>query len=350
MPEGAFEVLVRQQIARLLDPSIDCAYEIYEELRKIIISIQIPELQRFYRLHTKIIDEMEMVLDKCLTPTTEMIANIIEIENEFINKNHPDFVGSSDSLLNLFQTQEEFKQNKQPTYTLSHMPEKPSKQKGNVLLDTSNQQEMEVIEEDDLDKGSMFGSIAGFLGKTSKKQPEIEESKIYASDIDSEQMVKKAQTRNIKEEKLMIERNITKKTLREQTDLALMNKRFDVVKDRLPPIILPPIEPLMRAGDNQSARIIMETRVIQNLIQSYFDLTKTNIADLIPKTIMAFLVHQSRSIAQSELIEKIYKNGNLEQLIVEDPMIAAQRESLTKTIKALKHAQTLLSEVTTFKY
>lgn len=104
VPEGAFEVLVRQQIARLLDPSIDCAYEIYEELRKIIISIQIPELQRFYRLHTKIIDEMEMVLDKCLTPTTEMIANIIEIENEFINKNHPDFVGSSDSLLNLFQT------------------------------------------------------------------------------------------------------------------------------------------------------------------------------------------------------------------------------------------------------
>lgn len=54
---------------------------------------------------------MENVLDTCLTPTTEMIANIIEIENGFINKNHPDFVGSADSLLNLFQTDKEYSSN-----------------------------------------------------------------------------------------------------------------------------------------------------------------------------------------------------------------------------------------------
>lgn len=46
---------------------------------------------------------MENVLDKCLTPTTEMIMNLMEIENANINTKHPDFVGSSDSLLNLFQ-------------------------------------------------------------------------------------------------------------------------------------------------------------------------------------------------------------------------------------------------------
>lgn len=48
---------------------------------------------------------MEGVLDKCLTPTTEMIANLIEIENAHINTNHPDFVGSADSMLNLFSTE-----------------------------------------------------------------------------------------------------------------------------------------------------------------------------------------------------------------------------------------------------
>jgi len=46
---------------------------------------------------------MENVLDKCLTPTTDMIMNLLEIENATINTNHPDFVGSADSLLNLFQ-------------------------------------------------------------------------------------------------------------------------------------------------------------------------------------------------------------------------------------------------------
>ena len=46
---------------------------------------------------------MEIVLDKCLTPTTDMIMNLFEIENATLNTNHPDFVGSADSLLNLFQ-------------------------------------------------------------------------------------------------------------------------------------------------------------------------------------------------------------------------------------------------------
>ena len=66
-----------------------------------------PELQRYYRLNSKICDVMEGVLDKCLTPTTEMIANLIEIENAHINTNHPDFVGYADSLLNLFQPEQE---------------------------------------------------------------------------------------------------------------------------------------------------------------------------------------------------------------------------------------------------
>ena len=50
---------------------------------------------------------MECVLDSCLTPTTEMLMNLIEIENAHINTNHPDFVGSADTLLNLFSSNEE---------------------------------------------------------------------------------------------------------------------------------------------------------------------------------------------------------------------------------------------------
>lgn len=95
-------MLVRQQIARLLEPSLDCAYQVYEELRRIVIEIDLPELVHFYKLNSKICDVMENVLDKCLTPTTEMIMNLMEIENAVINTNHPDFVGSADSLLNLF--------------------------------------------------------------------------------------------------------------------------------------------------------------------------------------------------------------------------------------------------------
>jgi len=41
----------------------------------------------------------------------------------------------------------------------------------------------------------------------------------------------------------------------------------------------------------------METIIIQNLIQSYYSIVKKNVADLVPKTIMAFLVNESKNIA-----------------------------------------------------
>ena len=61
-------------------------------------------------------------------------------------------------------------------------------------------------------------------------------------------------------------------------------------RSNLPPVILPSIPQKMRAS-NENSRMVMETLMIQNLIQSYFAIVKKNIADLVPKTIMAFLVN-----------------------------------------------------------
>jgi dynamin 1-like protein len=69
-------------------------------------------------------------------------------------------------------------------------------------------------------------------------------------------------------------------------------------KSNLPGIMLPNVPVIMRASDKQeSARVIMETRIIQNLIHSYFNIVKTNISDMVPKSVMAFLVNESRRIA-----------------------------------------------------
>ena len=93
---------MRQQIARLLEPSLECAHKVYKELRDIVSRIDLNDINRFQRLKYKISDVMEQVLDKCLNPTTDMIIQLIEIENSHINTNHPDFVGSADTLLNMF--------------------------------------------------------------------------------------------------------------------------------------------------------------------------------------------------------------------------------------------------------
>lgn len=79
---------------------------VYEELRRIVLQVHLPELSRYYKLQSRMQDVMESVLDNCLTPTNDMILDLIEIETSLINTNHPDFIGSADSLLNLFAEQD----------------------------------------------------------------------------------------------------------------------------------------------------------------------------------------------------------------------------------------------------
>jgi len=66
---------------------------------------------------------------------------------------------------------------------------------------------------------------------------------------------------------------------------------------------------------------------------------------MVPKSVMAFLVNESRRIAQSELVSQIYKSGDIDSLLVEDPMIVANRQNCKKVMLALREAQKILAEV-----
>ena len=51
----------------------------------------------------------------------------------------------------------------------------------------------------------------------------------------------------------------------------------------------------------------METEIIKSLISSYFDIVKKNFIDLIPKTIIYFLVNQFKDNLQNELVSELYR-------------------------------------------
>lgn len=143
-----------------------------------------------------------------------------------------------------------------------------------------------------------------------------------------------------------------------KVSFGLSSKRFESSFNRpvidengnLPEIYLADVPQKLRSHpDQESARIIMETRVIENLIYSYFSIVKKNIADLVPKTIMALLVRESARMAQSELVMKVYQAEDVESLLVEDPIVAANRESCQQVIKALRSAQMILAEVKQYR-
>jgi len=47
LPEAAFETLLKTQILRLKLPSLECAHLIHEELRRMIYTIKIAEIDRY---------------------------------------------------------------------------------------------------------------------------------------------------------------------------------------------------------------------------------------------------------------------------------------------------------------
>ncbi|KAK6143667.1 hypothetical protein DH2020_024015 [Rehmannia glutinosa] len=79
VPEVPFEVLIRRQIARLLDPSLQCARFIYDELIKMSHRCMINEMQRFPVLRKRM---------------DEVIGNFCE-KMDYINTSHPNFIGGS---------------------------------------------------------------------------------------------------------------------------------------------------------------------------------------------------------------------------------------------------------------
>lgn len=118
----------------------------------------------------------------------------------------------------------------------------------------------------------------------------------------------------------------------------------------LPPVTIPTMPVRMRPNCEGNARMKIEVNITKNLILSYFAVVKKNISDLVPKTIMAFLVQQSTEIARGQLVEEIYTRDDIKNLMIEDPLVAKNREQVLQSIKALRQAQNILNEATQFKY
>jgi dynamin 1-like protein len=75
-----FELLVRRQIARLLEPSLQCARFIYDELVKISRRCETLELERFPYLQRRIEEVVTSFLQEGLAPAETMISHLIEME------------------------------------------------------------------------------------------------------------------------------------------------------------------------------------------------------------------------------------------------------------------------------
>ena len=89
----AFEVLVRQQIKRLEEPSIRCINLIFDELVRILSQIiSQPQYSRYPGLKEQLSQNFILYLRDLLIPTTEFVNDIIQAEETYVNTAHPDLL------------------------------------------------------------------------------------------------------------------------------------------------------------------------------------------------------------------------------------------------------------------
>ncbi|KAF9434488.1 vacuolar protein sorting-associated protein 1 [Entomortierella beljakovae] len=89
----AFEVIIKQQIKRLEDPSLRCVNLVFDELVRILTQLLGKQLfKRFPQLKDRFYQVVINFYRKQLTPTNKLVQDLISMESCYINTGHPDFM------------------------------------------------------------------------------------------------------------------------------------------------------------------------------------------------------------------------------------------------------------------
>ena len=110
-----------------------------------------------------------------------------------------------------------------------------------------------------------------------------------------------------------------------------------------------------RANDQDpgygTERANSEAAFIKKLILEYFSTVRKTMNDMVPKTIMAFLVNKSKNQVQNTLVQAIYNDGsNFQGLLIEDQDTKQRREKCEVMVKTLKQSLEILNEVRDFYF
>ena len=89
----SFELIVKQQIKRLEDPSLRCVSLVYDELVRILSQLlSKPLFRRYPMLKEKFHQVVIAFFKKVMDPTTKLVRDLVAMEACYVNTGHPDFL------------------------------------------------------------------------------------------------------------------------------------------------------------------------------------------------------------------------------------------------------------------
>ncbi|KTW29785.1 vacuolar protein sorting-associated protein 1 [Pneumocystis carinii B80] len=263
---AAFEVIVKQQIRRLEEPSIKCINLIYDELVRILTQLLGKQLfKRYPLLRERFYQVVINFFKKAMQPTHKLVQDLISMESCYINTAHPDFLNGHRAMAIVND-----KINQSKPVQLDPKTGKP--------LPVTKENSISQSLEPGTDNGGFFGSF--FASKNKKKMAAME---------------------------------------------------------------APP--PVLKASGTLSERETIETEVIKLLINSYFNIVRRTMIDMVPKAIMYNLVIYSKEGMQKELLENLYKADILDDILKESEYTVQRRKECLRMVESLTQASEIVASV-----
>ncbi|KAF8919218.1 Dynamin central region-domain-containing protein [Mucidula mucida] len=265
---AAFEIIVKQQIRRLEEPSLKCCQLVYDELIRILgqLLARIQAFRRYPALRERFNAVVVNFFKTSMNPTTKLAC--------YVNTTHPDFISGHRAMQIV---QDRLNANKPP-------PQQTDAKSGKLAPGViNNNRDLDV----DLkrEEPSFFGSFfARNPNGTKKKGPS------GASAMEA------------------------------------------------PPAVIKP-----QTGLNE--RETMETEVIKLLINSYYNIVKREMIDIVPKAITLTLVSHAKENLQKELLQELYKPEVLNDLLKESEYVVSRRKECISMVQALNKAEEIVSGV-----
>ena len=279
MPEVPFQLLVRRLIENLLEPSLQCARFVCEEMINIARRCESERLSMLPNLQNSLRSAVQAYIEECLIPTEEMVSNLIKCELAHINTSHPDFIGGSQAIATVLdhkkgmveKTKEQFEDDSsalRQSFPITPFKSETSKGKMDMVL---SEKKRKKGEEESGDKQS--GWIASLFGGSSKPSSE--------------------------------------------------------------PIYLKEPPKVLRVSETKNEQEELEVAVTRLLVSSYFGIVSKNLQDMVPKVVVHFTVNAVQSGLQNRLVQLLYKEDLFAKLTREHGDVAAKREMCQKALHAL---------------
>ena len=256
-------------------------------------------------------------MSEYLEPTLQMIKNLIACEDAYVNVNHPDFIVAKDALLNLFKR----KRNPPP--------------EENVF---------EKIE----DNHNIYKNSDGEEEESEEEYEEGITRKNFFDNFMETNEVNKIDTTNKDSAYLKRVNSTQASSLPKNHQFTAGYEADNNMLSHISQVGLIHAPKLMRIDNEPTAREGVETKIIKNWVSSYFNIVRKHLADLVPKTIMAFLINKIKDNSIPILYDRLTEENDILDLMSEDPMLEEIRSDCKIAIKNLEKSLILLNEARDF--